>query len=357
MNKTILKEHSYFKTQNLDYAFDSLTKVLNREMISSYLKYLIAEHIPFSILLSDIDNFKYVNDTYGHMMGDEVLFEFAQKIVSSVGDKCVVGRYGGDEFMIIAEGITEYKDIWNICHKMNKDLSRMHFECFEELSVTLTTGVSRYPLDGNTYEELVRTADKALYRGKTKGRNCFIIYLAEKHAKIVLNPDKEVVYNSMDMHARIFKILTKNADIKENIGKLFLYLSSTLMLDHICVETEDKMFSSVVHALSNVKQFAHIPASVIESAANGIGLFYVNQKKTLLQVHYHKLHECMTTQGIRSMMACTMEAYGKNYGVIRVDMTGKERIWQSYEMDLLVTAAKLLAIILYSAEKTMEELE
>ena len=112
MLKEVLKDNPFFKNQNLDYAFDSLTKVLNREIISSYVRYLIQENIPFSICLADIDNFKYVNDTYGHMMGDQVLYEFAQKIVASVGEKCVVGRYGGDEFMIIATGISEYQDIW-----------------------------------------------------------------------------------------------------------------------------------------------------------------------------------------------------------------------------------------------------
>lgn len=355
MLKTAVKENTFFKNRNMDYAYDSLTKVLNREVISSYLKYLIAENIPFSICLADIDNFKYVNDTYGHMMGDQVLYEFAQKIVSSVGSQGVVGRYGGDEFMIIVAGITEYKDIWSICHKMNKDLSRMHFEDFQELSVTLTTGISRFPLDGTSYEELVGTADKALYRGKTKGRNCFVIYLKEKHADIKLKPDKDIVLNTMDMHARVFNVLTNPGNLKDNIFKLFQYLSSTLMLDHICIETKDKMYISLIHSLSKVKEFQHIDYEIIDRVTNSIGLFFVNHRKTLLQVHHKELYDCMTRQQIQSMLACTMEAYGKHFGIIRVGMSG-QRIWQSYEMDILLTAARLIATLLYHQNKTIDDL-
>ena len=190
MNIDKLNSLSYFKEQDLEFAFDGLTKVLNREMITSYLSYLIQNKQVFTVCLCDIDNFKSVNDNYGHMLGDEILQIMAENIEQTVGDKGVVGRYGGDEFMIILEGITEYNDVWEVCHKMNVSAGRIKYEKAEELNVTLTTGISRYPIDGQTYEELIGKADRALYRGKMKGRNCFIIYLAAKHSNILIEPNK-----------------------------------------------------------------------------------------------------------------------------------------------------------------------
>lgn len=357
MAETLLNDKPFFKTQNLEYAYDSLTKVLNREMTGQYIKYLIENDIPFSLCLTDIDNFKYVNDTYGHMMGDQVLYKVAQKLVDSVGNQCVVGRYGGDEFMIIAEGITEYNQVWNICHKINKDMLDMRFEEIQELSVTLTTGVSRFPLDGKNYEDIINTSDKALYRGKTKGRNCFIVYLAEKHANIEHNPNKEALYNSMDMHARIFSILAKETDIKQNVKFLFRFLSNSLMIDHVCIESKDKIVMSLIHPLSKVKKFDYIDTTLFDEVVNAMGLFYVSQRKTLLQVHHNELFNTLTSQQIRSMMACKIEAYGKTYGYLRFDMSGKERLWQSLEMDLFVTSAKLLGTILYHLGKELSDLE
>ena len=108
MNIGKLQSIDFFKNQDLQYAFDGLTKVLNREMISSYLAYLVQAKSPFTVCLCDVDNFKSVNDNYGHMLGDEILQIIAADIENTIGLKGVVGRYGGDEFMIILDGIITY---------------------------------------------------------------------------------------------------------------------------------------------------------------------------------------------------------------------------------------------------------
>ena len=165
MNLEKLSTIEYFKDLDSQYAFDGLTKVLSREMITNYLAYMVQSKKPFTVCLCDVDNFKSVNDNYGHMLGDEILPKIAESIENTVGNKGVVGRYGGDEFMIILDGMTEYNDVWEVCHKINVTAGRLKYEKAEELNVTLTTGISRYPIDGQTYEELLSKADRALYRG------------------------------------------------------------------------------------------------------------------------------------------------------------------------------------------------
>ena len=105
MNKEIFKNNPYFKNVDLEHSFDATTGVLNRETIIGYAKYLISKNIKFSAFISDIDNFKYINDTYGHLMGDKVLEGFGKFLPEAMGDKCIVGRYGGDEFIAFFQKI------------------------------------------------------------------------------------------------------------------------------------------------------------------------------------------------------------------------------------------------------------
>ena len=106
-DKTLL-DNDFFKEIIVDYegfkvesTLDSLTKVLLRNYIVNYAKFLIKNNVPFSFQIIDLDNFKLINDNYGHAMGDAILVDFAKRLKDAVGDKGLVGRYGRDEFIII----------------------------------------------------------------------------------------------------------------------------------------------------------------------------------------------------------------------------------------------------------------
>lgn len=356
MNNDRIRCHPFFKTQNMDFAFDSLTGVLNRDYICAYVQYLIDKGIPFSVCLSDVDNFKYVNDTYGHMVGDKVLAKFAKVICESVGEQGIVGRYGGDEFMIVVEDVIDYDGIWNILHNMNFSMPKANFEEVGDLNLTMTTGTSRYPIDGTDYEELFSTADKALYRGKTKGRNCFIIYLAEKHANIRLKSSNDQQLNALDVHAQLFDFLSKKEDLAHGILNLFKYLSSNLMLDHICIETNDEMYFSTVHKISITKEYRHLDYSLFTKYCSSLGVFYLNNRKTMLNVKFNDLRESLEEQEIVSIIYCKIIAHGKEYGSIRAGMSGYPRIWQSGDIDILLTAARTIGIILHYQNKEIKDL-
>ncbi len=355
MKEELQKNVTFFKDKSLDYAFDSLTGVLNRDIISEYAKHLVSNNISFSFCLLDIDNFKYINDNYGHMLGDMVLKKFSEKLVESTKGKCVVGRFGGDEFILVAEGIVEYEQIWAICHKLNKDLSKLRIEDFDDMTITATTGVSRFPTDGKNYDDIFETADKALYRGKAKGRNCFIIYLAEKHAKIKLSRDSEATYSSMDQLANVFQTLTKNEDLKTNIEELFKYLSATRLFEHIGIETDDRLVYSYIQP-GIKRNFEHIEKNAMYHALNNYGLFYINRRSILKQIHYDEYFQSLVRQKIESHITCSITAFGKTYGVLRVDSVSKQRIWQNNEMDIILTVAKLIGTLLYCQNKTLDDI-
>lgn len=355
MNMEKLQSLDFFKDQDLQYAFDGLTKVLNREMISSYLSYMVQSKKSFTVCLCDVDNFKSVNDNYGHMLGDEILQIIGASIEEIIGSKGVVGRYGGDEFMIILDGITEYNDVWEVCHNINVTVGRLKYEKAEELNVTLTTGIARFPIDGQTYEELLSKADRALYRGKMKGRNCFVIYLAAKHSNILIQSNKEKLYSSMEMISRVFNILTAGDDLKKSIKSVIQYLSSYLMIDHICVQSSNKICVEQIHSLCVVKEFEHIDNNIILKEMNSSGLFFLNARKTLVQTGSMSLHSLLKSQQIQGLLAIKIDSNNGSFGMLRADSTNI-KVWQPAEMDLFVVTGKLISVLLSKAGITLDEL-
>lgn len=351
-----LRKFEYFKGRNLSHSFDCLTGLLNRETMVGYINSLVGIGKPFSFFLLDIDNFKNVNDTYGHMAGDAALSETAKFLLGTVGDCGVVGRYGGDEFILVFEGITEYKDVWNIGHKINMSIGNVVFDTLHNLSLTVSMGIARYPIDAYDYGSVLATADKALYRGKMKGRNCFIIYLAEKHANIDTNKERNKNFSAMHMCARVFDWLTSNEDVQESMKVALRSLAAFFMFDHICVESKKGMNYEIFHLLSKQKKFTHIPIEDVDAVVDSAGCLAISKMELMNNENYDKVVSELKEQKIVSNLCCKISAFGKTYGFIRIDMCDTPRIWQTTEVDVIITTARFLGALLYYQGKTLEDL-
>lgn len=327
-------------------SFDSLTKIYTRDVVVDYVNFLVAEGLPFSLAIVDIDNFKYVNDTFGHITGDSVLVEVAGRIKATIGAKGIVGRFGGDEFLIVFPEITGYNEIWENCHNLMKSMNISEIKAGLGLYVTITMGISRFPENGLNYESLLETADKALYRGKTKGRNCFIIYLPEKHANIELKTEKDRTLSSMYLHFNVFETLTKPEKLKTGIKNLFSFLSSYYMIDHICLQKGNKIYFQKIHKLSRTKDFAPIKIELAEKLFYPMSdFFYVNQTEAFAVSNHVELAENYIEQRIKAAFCCKVTTTDKGELVmLRVDSTVK-RVWQHGEMDIYITMAKVLEML------------
>ncbi len=185
-----LTRYDYFKDVEIEYALDSLTGVVSRGYILGFAKHLVESKTPFMMAIMDIDNFKLVNDNYGHKFGDECLKSIGENLAKFVGNKGLVGRFGGDEFIILYFGGTNYNNVHSYVAKLYNSGTivrrRLKFGSVE-FYVTSTTGCASFPDDADNYDELFLLVDKALYRGKTKGRNCYIVYVESKHRNIDVN--------------------------------------------------------------------------------------------------------------------------------------------------------------------------
>ena len=352
MTKEKLLEKEFFKDCGLEYAFDPLTNALNRETIIAYANYLIDSKKSFTMCMMDIDNFKSINDNYGHAMGDEILVKFVENVEKLLGDDIVVGRYGGDEFFYIVEGCEEYDDIWQIAHDVNIGLRNESYQGLDH-AVTVTCGIARYPLNASNYEELFQKCDKALYRGKMKGRNCFIIYLPEKHANIDVDKARESEKNLVEVNAEITSIIFSKANILKAIKNAVNYLNTLFMADHICIETERNMYLEKISKLSRTQKYNHIAIRLYDSVVGSSGLIVVNGRAQL-KSRSPEIFEMICEQDISSMIVCRIQAFGKKYGYIRVDVTEIPRIWQLSEQEVLSNMARCIAVRLHYEDTNLD---
>jgi diguanylate cyclase (GGDEF)-like protein len=154
---------------------DVLTGLINRPSIERTIEQNIAaatiHHGSFAVLFLDLDDFKSLNDTFGHATGDAVLKIVAARIIRQVRSQDSVGRLGGDEFVVVIPGALDadaFKAAARILRAIQEPLRIDHHA---ELRTTASIGVSRYPADGTTTDELLARSDAAMYRVKVKGGN------------------------------------------------------------------------------------------------------------------------------------------------------------------------------------------
>jgi diguanylate cyclase (GGDEF)-like protein len=155
---------------------DKLTGLYNRKYISEVLevefKRAKALHSPFSVILFDIDNFKKVNDTYGHDGGDYVLSELgAQVKASGLRERDLAGRYGGEEFMVVLTNSTEGQ-AQEVAERIRKKIETHEFMYADQrIPVTVSMGVASLKKDYAESGDIYKASDKALYESKRNGKN------------------------------------------------------------------------------------------------------------------------------------------------------------------------------------------
>lgn len=177
------------RTTEMDSAegfFDNMTGVLSKSAITDYAKKLMQQtpRKQFYYFLMDVDNFKSINDTYGHMKGDDVIIDVAQIAKECVGDKGVVGRIGGDEFALVLEKIHEEPELREVLRAIRYNVREKYADEDNNYTITTSLGGGLFPDDASSYTEMFNLADKMLYIAKAKGRDRYIIYTPSVHGDI-----------------------------------------------------------------------------------------------------------------------------------------------------------------------------
>ena len=184
---------------------DSLTKLPNRTRFLDRLEHALARSkrengFLFAVFFFDVDNFKLINDSLGHVVGDEILTEIGKRLTKNFRDVDLIARLGGDEFVVLYDNLRVIEDTIPIAERL--------FECFEqsfvvkekEIFITISVGGTTNLMSYNDPVEVLRDADIAMYRAKAEGGNKFQLYDSEMHLELV---------NLMELHSGVRKAINK----------------------------------------------------------------------------------------------------------------------------------------------------
>jgi diguanylate cyclase (GGDEF)-like protein/PAS domain S-box-containing protein len=163
--------------------YDKLTGLPNRTLLQERLTSAVLRRRRIggrcAVLFLDLDSFKTINDSLGHETGDKVLQEVAKRLRACIRDSDTAARLGGDEFIVLLEGFDPPENIHSVTHRILLSMAQEFHLHDVTLSVTASIGISFYPDDGETVEDLLKTADTAMYHGKKRGRNTYQFYRKE----------------------------------------------------------------------------------------------------------------------------------------------------------------------------------
>lgn len=167
--------------------YDSLTGLPNRRLFHDRLGQAIErarrDGELVGILFLDLDHFKDINDTLGHLFGDLLLQETAKRLSNLLRKEDTVARLGGDEFTVILEGISDVADAEDIAKKILHSIGQPFKLGEHERYVTSSIGITLYPLDDSNIERLIMNADGAMYQAKLNGRNAYALYTPKIHSE------------------------------------------------------------------------------------------------------------------------------------------------------------------------------
>ena len=157
---------------------DKLTGLYNRRYFDHFLDFELKrssrQKASLALLMMDIDNFKQINDTLGHLFGDKILNKLGDIIKSIIRETDLAARYGGEEFSIVMSN-TGMEEATDIAERMRKAISAYNFD-ITNLPTTVSIGIALYPSDSTSLQDLLSNADRALYKAKHEGKNRVCIY-------------------------------------------------------------------------------------------------------------------------------------------------------------------------------------
>jgi diguanylate cyclase (GGDEF)-like protein len=175
-NKLVKQKDIIYKQAH----YDHLTSLANRTLLNQRLQLLVENNQSsgrkFGVLFLDLDNFKEINDSLGHDVGDMILIHVAKTLLLATRKTDTVARFGGDEFIILVDDIEDEKSLKHIANKLIQAIAQPIRVRHLDLAVTTSIGISLFPNHGTDFNQLIKNADLALYVAKAEGRNTYKIH-------------------------------------------------------------------------------------------------------------------------------------------------------------------------------------
>ena len=347
---------------------DSLTGLLNQSAARSRAAELIEGRRPEEIqalMILDLDNFKNVNDQYGHLCGDAVLTDLAACLKRQFRGSDVIGRIGGDEFAVFLSSLSQASDAGVKAGEILAAIAALPLEGAPDLQLSCSVGIALCPADGADYQRLYQCADLALYQAKSQGKACFAYYSQElkdgpgrsgRSRSAVSSPiDSDSVCDVTEQLARYaFRMLYDAGTTEAAIGQMLevvgraydvsrVYIFENSADDTLCYNTFEWCGEGVSSERENLQGLSYQEdLGDYQSNFDANGIFYCRDISTL---HPH-LYAVLAPQGICSMLQCAILDDGRVKGYVGFDECRANRYWTQEQIESLTLVARVLSTFL-----------
>lgn len=341
--------------ESSDYVMDSGLPILDKRSIVNYAKRIFRSNQASTYLaVMDLDDFKIVNDTFGHMYGDEVLLRTVETVKNAIGRMGMLGRIGGDEMMLVLTSIESQVELRNLLRSIRTDIEWCFKGEKEGLNVTCSIGVAAYPDNGNSYDKIFQLADRMLYLAKNKGKNRYIIYTPEIHdtqmqlskeerdAKTTaLQNDKIGVAQRLVEEYLVRKIVPIETEFRE--------LAAGFELDEITMVYDGK--SSVVSLVGdvytdNVKEDCYLDYEEgFTDSFDNHNVMVVNGRFNI-EGKLPQLCSLLEKKGIESALFYKMMKTNNMIGYVMFAKKSRRQMWSEYEKGMLACVGKVMELSL-----------
>ena len=319
----------------MDEILDPLTGILSRPYAIDFVHSLIKNGTPFSYSLIDLDNFKYINDSFGHQAGDTVLKKVTASLAEYVEGYGLVGRFGGDELLLInlrdrnaEENEKFFEDLYNSESVFRKNISLDHGNVY----VTGTCGCASYPTDAGNFADLFDLIDKVMYLGKNRGRNCYTVYRESEHRDIEIK--KLAKHNVFSDMVCLGRMVRHKKNSKEALKSVLPFLTESMQVPDLFYVDRNMIFRSVTNEslLANADEIVKLVNDDL----------YICNSLSGIESAAPELYNVLDPLGVRSFIAVRIGEEDKTKGYLICVSEREFRIWNENECALVYYIASLL---------------
>ncbi|MEG0838899.1 MAG: diguanylate cyclase [Hydrogenoanaerobacterium sp.] len=349
---------------------DLLTGVYNKmsaqEQIQSFLSTSEGRAGKHALFVLDIDRFKQMNDIFGHAFGDVVLSQLAGKLKELFREADIIGRVGGDEFIVFMKNIAQRRNVEDKAREMCEYCAESYTQKGIPYRITLSVGISFYPCDGKSYTALFDSADTALYSSKDNGRDQYAIYNKDMcfHESVELKIDDGDMVEAKQFNQHIsdyvFRILYESADkesalatVMELLGKHYT-ISRAYVFEKMPSGTIKNTYQWCDKGISKMaftsNELVYGEKSNLEKNFSSDGIYslpYINKAEP-------KLRSVLEKQGVKSMLQFSIIKDGEFAGLVGFDECKYVRMPSQDEITELHSIASTIGIFINEMRATQK---
>ena len=341
---------------------DSLTGLYNRGAVQTLIQRYVVKALPSdrcALMILDVDNFKKVNDIYGHLSGDAMLRDIADMLRRLFPENAVLARVGGDEFAVLLYHVKTLGEVEEKADGILKNFRSILRQQKDIISCSI--GISIAPENGDNFASIYKNADAALYQAKRQGKNRYALY-AESLEDVITPEGQTDVAGAAVMDQKladqnltgyVLDILSRSNSMEKSINQLLEIVGRQVDVCRVYIfeDDEDGIRSSntfewckegVQPEKENLQSINMEALDHYYDNFNEEGIFFCRDVSTLL-THQRMILE---NQGIKSVLQCRIMDQGKPRGFMGFDECMKNRYWTGNQIRLLQTISRILGIFL-----------